>query len=410
MIHSPRLTRVYSQASTKPTLLGMGSSQPGPVGLQRGPDFDVSSAEVHGYTRPAMVGMDSVHYDGERTAPYSQSSGYVLPSVPAGAMMEYPGSPWSPKIWDSVLAVSRPPNTGIYSEPEQAASLNQSPFAYMLTGHTLGPNENSQSTTAAMTAIPSSDADRTLPIPTCQSQQLPTSAASLSIIPSEGDSNMALKDSYWGTRCGTSSGQRTTTTATVSSNGSFCSGSPSPIAITCSSADTSNSNMPFNYLPVPATTDDLTPALSTSAGSATSTTTSAETSYTGLESLDTSSDYKGIPGDDRLNRSYSRDQNDMGQRLLNLANGCTPDIYGYSGSEKKVCTAYETHNDNDKNNRYSAATLMNGLPYQRVRHGDTTNPAYSFNLFPDSMSEYHRNVVDSVPRPPVSPLGNQNGY
>lgn len=401
MAHSPRPARAYPQASGKLTLLAIGSSQPGPAGLQRGPDYDIASANVHGYSRLAGMGMGSVHYEVEQSVPCNQSSAYILPSAPAGAIVEYAGSPWSPKVWDSVLAVSRPPNTGIY---EQTTSLNQSPFACMLTGHALGSNEIPQSTTATMSAIPSSDADRTLPVPTIQSQQLPTSTPSLNIIPSEGDSNMAFKDSYWSARCGTSPNQQTTTTATVPSNGSFSSGSPSPMTMKCSTADTSTSDMLFNYLPVPATTDDMTPGLSSSAGSAPSTTTSADTSFTCLESLDPSSDYKSIPNDNRPSRNYSRGQNSMGDRLVTLANGCTSDIYGYSGSEKKSRAA----DDND--HRCSAATLMNGLPYQRVRHADTPNPALSLNFFPDTISEYHHNMVENVQRPPVSPLGNQNGY
>jgi hypothetical protein len=75
-----------------------------------------------------------------------------------------------------------------------------------------------------------------------------------------------------------------------------------------------------------------------------------------------------------------------------MINDCTPDIYGYSGEKK---------------NRESA-TLMNGLPYQRVRHPDTSSP-FSFNLLPNTLPEYHR-AVESVHRHPVSPLGNQGAY
>lgn len=155
---------------------------------------------------------------------------------------------------------------------------------------------------------------------------------------------------------------------------------------------------------MPATTDDITPALSSSAAPAQSATTSANTSFTGLETLDTPSDYRSIPSDTRVRRSFSREHSSAGQRLLALANDCTPDIYGYSSSEKKN----RATDDND--NRCSAATLVNGLPYHRVRHTETPNAAFSFNLFPDALPEYHRNAVENVQRPPVSPLGNQGAY
>lgn len=84
-------------------------------------------------------------------------------------------------------------------------------------------------------------------------------------------------------------------------------------------------------------------------------------------------------------RGFSRDSG----RLLGLSD--CPDIYGYSTSEKK------------RNESETGSTLMNGLPYTRVRHPDN---ALTFNLLTDPIPEY---------RPPtetqrtVSPLGN-TGY
>ncbi|CAG7917351.1 unnamed protein product [Penicillium olsonii] len=79
---------------------------------------------------------------------------------------------------------------------------------------------------------------------------------------------------------------------------------------------------------------------------------------------------------DRLPRTYSCD---AGQRILPL------DAYGYSSGRKTE----------------RAPTLMNGLPYTRVRPSDTMQ--YSF--LPDALPEYGREIHRSA----VSPLGHP-GY
>jgi hypothetical protein len=88
------------------------------------------------------------------------------------------------------------------------------------------------------------------------------------------------------------------------------------------------------------------------------------------------------PEIDCVDRRYR----DAGQRLLALSSDCTPDVYGHSSGRK--------------NER--ASTLMNGLPYTRVRHPD------SYNFLPDSLSEYGR--VEGLHRPPTLPLGHQGAY
>lgn len=405
MTPSPRLARMYAQASGRP-LLSMGLSQPGMSGVQRAAEFDFNSPDAHGFPRSA-VGMDSLHCESEQSANYSQPqpSAFTLPSAPSGAMMDYGASPWSPKVWDSLLNAGRPSNTGIYPEPEGNTSLNQTPFAYMLPSHVLPSTEVPQSTTAAMAPTPSSDTDRTLPNPTCRSQQLPTSAASLNTLSSEGDSNLTcsadFKGSFWSQQCSTSSDSRTPT-HTVPSSASFSSSSPPPAK--CSSASSNAPELLFNYLPMPTTTDEIAPALSSSAAPTTSTATSTNTSFASLNTVDTMPEYKTIPSDTRLSRSISREQSSTGQRHLTVTNNGAPDIYGYSSGEKKSRTS------GDSDSRCSGTTLMSGLPYHRIRHTDTPNPAFSFNLFPDILPEYHRSVVENAQRPPVSPLGNQGAY
>lgn len=394
MAPSPRLARMYAQASGRP-LLSMGLSQPGTSGLQRVAELDFHSPEAHGFPRSA-VGMDSLHCESEQSTSYSQSQppAFTLPSASSGAMMDYAASPWSPKVWDSLLNAGRPSNTGIYPEPEANTSLNQAPFAYMLPSHGLPPSEVApQSTAAAMDPIPSSDTDRTLSIPTGRGQQLPTSAASLNTLSSEGDSNLTcsadFKGNFWSQQCSTSPDSQTPT-HTVSSSAPFSSSSPPP----------AKSNAPellFNYLP---TTDEITPALSSSTAPTTSTSTSTNTSFASLDITE----YKSIPSDTRLSRSISHDQSGTAQRQLPVTNNGAPDIYSYTSGEKKP----RTSEDNDS--RCSGTTLMSGLPYHRIRHTDTPNQTLSFNLFGDPLPDYHRSIVGNSQRPPVSPLSDHGTY
>lgn len=364
------------QTSRKPNMLSMGSSPARMTGFPRTHEFDLG-ADSHVFPRP--VGVDSIPYGNEQSVDYSQSPAYMLPSAPSGSTLEYGASPWSPKIWDSMFNVNRQTNGVIYPDLETNNSLTQSPYSYMLPSQGISPNEISQSATA-MTAVSSADGpgtDRTLPTPTCRSQQLSSNAASLNVLSPE--SNLAqmseLKGNFWNQRCETSPDQRTPV-HTVPSN-----------VPKCSNASTTP-DLLFPYVPMPTTTDETTRPLSSTA-TGPSSANSAATSFTGLETLD--HEYKGIPNEN-FRRSFSREHS-AGQRLA-MINDCTPEIYGYS-SEKK---------SRDSDNR-----LMNGFSYQRVRHPDPPG-AFSFNLLPDTLPEYHRSVVENVHRPPVSPLGNQGAY
>jgi hypothetical protein len=357
-------------------MLSMGSPQARVAGFLRTQEFDLG-ADSHVFLRP--VGVDSVPYENEQSVNYSQSPAYMLPNAPSGSGLDYGASPWSPKTWDSMFNVNRQNNGVIYADPE-ANTLNQSPFSYMLPSQGISSNDISQST--AMTAVSSADGpgtDRTLPTPTCRNQQLLRNAANLNVLSPEP--NLAqlseFKGDFWNQRCSTSPDQRTPA-HTVPSN--------APKYSTASTA----SELLFAYVPMPTTTDETTPPLSSTA-TVPSSASSANASFTGLETLDHV--YRSIPNED-FRRSFSREHS-AGQRLA-MINDCTPDVYGYS-SEKK---SRKTKSDN---------RLMNGLSYQRVRRPDTPG-AFSFNFLPGTLPEYHRSVVENVHRPPVSPLDNQGAY
>jgi len=345
-------------------------------------EFDL--AHPHVFSRPA--GADAISYENEPSVNYSQSPAYMLPNAPSGSTLDYGASPWSPKAWDSLFNVNRQNNGIIYPDPETNNSLNQSPYSYMLPNQGISSNDISHSTTAAMTAVSSAcgpETDRTLPTPTCRSHQLPSNTASLSMLSPEPSLAQlsGFKGNFWDQRCNTSPNQRTVPAHTVPSN--------APKSSTASTAP----ELLFTYVPMPTTTDVITPPLSSTA-TLPSPAGRANTSFSALESLD--HEYRSIPNNNPR-RSFSREHN-AGQRLA-MINDCTPDIYGYNSSEKKSRGGSDNH---------CSATLMSGLSYQRVRHPDTPG-AFSFNLLPDTLPEYHQSVVENVHRPPVSPLGN-HGY
>jgi hypothetical protein len=92
--------------------------------FQRASDYD--------FPERAAVAIETIHYEDGQSANYSQSPAYMHPNAPAGTLFDYGGSPWSPKIWDSVLGGSRPSNGAIYPDPEGNNSIAQSSFSYML--------------------------------------------------------------------------------------------------------------------------------------------------------------------------------------------------------------------------------------------------------------------------------------
>ena len=391
----------------KRALASMGSNQGCVEALQRSPNYDLGAADAHVYGRP--VAGNPIHYDDEQSAGYGQSQAYGLPSTPSGVMLDYAASAWSPKAWDSILNTNRASNGGIYPDPETSGALNQSSYAYMLPSQGLSPTDLPQSTNATMAAVPSPDAlasDRTLPTPTSRSHQLPGTAG-LNVLPTDGMAGMPLlsdfKGPFWNQRCGTSPDQRAAATHIVPSNAPYTGSSPPDVK--CSSANADAPELLFTYPPVPTTTDDISPPLS-SAATIPSTTSSGNPSYPILEHLDNSSAEYGRAGrETRLSRSFSRDHSSAGQRMLALTNDCTPDIYGYTSTEKSRARVTD-----GADMRCSGATLMNGLPYTRVRHQDPPGSAFSFNLLPETLPEYHRASVESVHRAPVSPLGNQSAY
>lgn len=367
-IAPPHLGGMYTPHISRKPMLTMDSSQARVAGFPRSQEFDLGT-DSHVFPRP--VGPDLIPYDNEQSVNYSQSPAYMLPNAPPGSTLDYGAAPWSPKVWDSMFSRQ---NTGVmYPDPEANNSLDQSPYSYMLPSQGISSNDISQSNTASMTAISSAEGPgvgRTLPTPTCRSQHMSGNAASLNVLSPEPKLAQLgeFKSNYWNQRSGTSPDQREPA-HTVPSNASKCTASTAP-------------DLLFAYVPMPTTADETTPTRSSLATGPPSSTDA--TSFTGLDPLDP--DYRSLPNTRRYSREHS-----AGQRLA-MINDCTPDIYGYS-SEKKI---------------RESATLMNGLPYQRVRHPDTSGP-FSFNLLPNTLPEYHR-AVENVHRHPVSPLGNQGAY
>lgn len=398
----------------KSTLLSMGSTQARMSAFQRPSDYDLGTAGGSVFPERAAVAVESMHYEDGQSASYSQSPAYMHPNAPAGSLFDYGGSPWSPKIWDPVLGVSRPSNGTIYPDPEANNSIAQSPFSYMLPSQGILSTEGPQSTTVAMASISSADLpgpDRTLPTPTCRSQQLPSTLAGLVFAPTEPASSLSFpmesRPGFWSPRFGPSQDNRSPA-HTIPSTALF-SNSPPPTT-RCPTTGT-NSDLLFSNLPMPITTEEIISS-TLSSTTAPPTTTASTTSYS-IEPLDTPTDSRPtipittttqFPGSTSIDRSISRgiyhDRATAAQRLDALTADCTPDIYNYASSEKSK-----------RAGDGRSSTLMNGgLEYTPVRQTHTPNPVFSFGLLHDELPEFHRPVVEGVHRAPVSPLGNQCGY
>ncbi|KAJ5225084.1 hypothetical protein N7468_006309 [Penicillium chermesinum] len=402
---------------TKSTFLAL-ESQHRMAGLQRTPDFDLSN-HPQGFARPSSMGF--VSYDDEQSASYSQPPSYGMVGAPSGTLVEYGTSSYSPKPWDSVMN-GRSSNECIYPESE-ANSFSHGPFTYMVPSQGMMPSSDlSPCTGSGLTAVLSSDApgpDRILPTPTCRSQQAPNTTAGFlpvdfSGLPPPSDS----KNAFWSPRLGGSPDQRQSPAHVVPSNDQFTLNSPLSKDV--------NSTAPellFSCLPI-STAEDSSPPLSTTAPLGV---TSA--GYSVLETLET--EYPLPP--EVQTRSFSRDRlANSSQRFLALTDECSPEIYGYSSSEKtKVRRARASSalgnssgasgtlgsssdssgsvSGSGDDERCSTATLISGLPYTRVQHRDS--PAcLPFNLLPDALPEYHRSVATYVHRASVGPLGNQGAY
>ncbi|KAJ5389225.1 uncharacterized protein N7496_000293 [Penicillium cataractarum] len=349
---SPRLGMYTSTTAGKPTLLSMSSPQARMAAFQRASDYDLGTTDGSVFPERAAGTVESMPYEAGQSTSYSQSPAYMHPNAPAGTLFDYGGSPWSPKIWDSVLGVSKPSNGTIYPDPEANNSIAQSPFSYMLPSQALSSTEGQQSTTVAMANISSADLpgpDRTLPTPTCRSQQLPSALSGLVFSPTETTSSLSLpieaRPAFWSPRCGPPHDSRSPVHSIPSTI--LFSNSPPP---TTRCPTTANPEIIFSGLPMPITTEEImssTLSPRTAPPSTTSTTASyaidAHDNTTETRTLSSNTPTTQVPVSTSTGRSltrgiYGHDRTTTAQRLVELTTDCTQDIYSYASSEKSKRT------------------------------------------------------------------------
>ncbi|KAJ5355734.1 hypothetical protein N7517_010343 [Penicillium concentricum] len=334
------------------------------------------------------VGMDHSYDDHSANYHGQTSPGYMLSSTP-GAMLDY-GTAWGNRAWD----INGRPNGEFFEEPN--SNMNQAAYGFVLPGQ--GMSAEMPQSTGAMTTSYTDAVDRTLPTPlTCRSQPQPN--INLSTLP-DGLSGMTLasdaKGQGWNSRYATSPDGRTVTMPTVPSNGIY---NTSPSArVKSNDSDDGTPDLVFGYIPM-ATAEDSSPLPPSSSSSMASS--AANPPYPALDTIEsTLGEYN--KSDARLGRTFSRDSG-AGQRMLALTSDCAPDVYGYSGNERRKSRGVV-----EADVRCSAPTLVNGLPYTRVRHADSA-VGLPYGFLPDNLSDYGRSV-DSLHRPPISSLGHQGAY
>lgn len=317
------------------------------------------------------VGMDH-HYDDHSANYHGQTPpGYMLSST-SGAMLDYgtAAAAWGNRAWD----LNGRPTNGEFFE-EQSGNMNQAAYGFVLPGQGMS--------TEITDAV-----DRTLPTPpTCRSQ--PQQNVNLSTLP-DGLSGMTLATDAkgWNSRYTTSPDGRTVPMLTVPSNGLY---NITPSRVKSTDSDDGTPDLVFGYIPI-SSTQDLSPLPAASSSMASS---AANPPYPALDTIESTLVGEYSTSDTRLGRT--------GQRLLVLTSDCAPDVYGYSGSERR-----KSRGVIEGDVRCSAPTLVNGLPYTRVRHADSA-VGLPYGFVPDGLSDYGRSV-DSLHRSPVSPLGRQGAY
>ncbi|KAJ5401389.1 uncharacterized protein N7487_007285 [Penicillium crustosum] len=327
------------------------------------------------------VGMDH-SYDDQSGYHGQASPGYMLSNT-QGAMLDY-GTAWSNRAWD----LHGRPNGEFFEE--QSTNMNHA-YGFVLPGQAM--STEMPHSTGAMTAY--TDAvDRTLPTPpTCRSQ--PQQNISLSTLP-DGLSGMSLAaDSKgWNSRYATGPDGRAVAMPAVSSNG-LCNNSPSaPARIKSTDSDDGTPDLVFGYIPMSTTEDPSPLPAATSSSMATS---AANPPYPALDTIENT-----LVGEyNTSGRNFSRNSN-AGQRLHTLTSDCSPDVYGYASSEHRKSRGIV-----EGDVRCSAPTLVNGLPYTRVRHADSA-VGLPYGLLADGLSDYGRSV--DLHRSAISPLGHQGAY
>ncbi|KAJ5757094.1 uncharacterized protein N7511_007276 [Penicillium nucicola] len=347
----------------------------------------MDSQSRHPYQDYDMAMDGNVHYD-EQSNYYPQ---YMLPSTGnmTGNMIDY--GTWGTRTCDPMLT-SRQSNGDLFEGTSLSQSQAQAGYGFnMSQGIPSDPNQSSGVNQSF------SDMERTLPTPpTCRSQPQPQGqpqapVTTLSTLP-EGLSGMSLatdpKNPFWNSHA------RGMAMPIVPSNGYT---SPR-VKVNTSETATPTPDLAFGYMPM-ATTEDTSPPLPPAASSISSFATGNSTLYPVLDTID---EYRNDPDHRLTYNAFSRDKS-SNSRSNSLMPDCSPYSYGYRSSERSKARDSASANET----RCSAPTLMNGLPYSRVRHPEH-NLALPFDLLADPFPEYGR--VESVTRHPISPLGHRAAY
>lgn len=285
---------------------------------------------------------------------------YMMSSLP-----DYSGM-WEQKAWT-------PKQNGTMFPDQQDNSLTQSTFPYMLPPGT-PPTEIPAVAPTMTLRSDGSQTGRTLPNPA--SRQVPSSMSAVPSTPDTVPTIAFTQDFRFGNPWGPRATAPNPRTLMSMPNGPFT----TPMTRIKLNTSTAGQDMAFGYLPVnSATTTGPAPAIPSSTAT-----------VPGIEPADAGN------AERRLSRSFSRDNG----RVLGLGD-CAPEIYGYSTSEKSKNQASDSEAGDS-----GSATLLNGLPYTRVRHPET-NSALTFNLLQTNPIPEYRPPAEA--QRTVSPLGS-NGF
>ena len=318
------------------------------------------------YGRPSCSVDHGISYDdNDSSAAFNtQSPGYMLPSTPQEALMDYPGIQWSQKTWNPNLNASKAQDGGLFVDQDTEGALPQPSYSYVLPGQEVSSAEIPLVVGTMSLASDGLGTERTLPNPGGRNSQL---SNNMPVIPTTSESIPGLSFTH-DFRIGNSWTPRPVP-ASIRASLQPMANVFNPSSATRAKTNVSASqDMTFGYLPI--TTTDTSPSITSSEAA------------NGPEAV-------GTTGEPRMTRSFSRDNG----RLLSSTE-YTPEIYGYSTSEKS------------KDRDDEPATLMGGLQYTRVKHPDTN--AFTFSMLTaDTIPDYR--PPTEAHRTSISSVGNPNG-
>lgn len=312
----------------------------------------------------------NLNYEDACSATYAPA--YMLPSANSAAMVNYCGSPGSPKSWYPAAPLSRSQSAVFYHDQDHATSFGAPAYSYASPNSHPSLSVDVPPLFPAITSLSTCEgSDRTLPTPTSRQQldNIGTTSRSTEVV-----SGLPFSSEQVTQRISNLCDLKTTAATGTEASTETVSGSLSPL-VTPRTVSSTSQDMMFSYVTLPS---------SSSPGTVTST-----TAYTGADTVE--------PVEPADTPPVSRTGGDM---LALESSSC--DVYGYSGSSGK------SKRHSDAAGSMSSGTLMSGQQYTRLRQPDSLGPSSFSFLRSDATADFQTSTASHGTS--ISALNNPGCY